>query len=582
MTTVKNASELKPTQRKRLGQTLGSRSDERRARMDRDEAAHEARREVKQEFEPPIAMDDDMMKRALDNPVDYARIVLGVDVYPKQKEILEALRRYPRVAVKGCNSSGKTYSMALYVLWALSRYDVQAVMDIAPTGNQSRHVHWQHMNSAYNRSPAAQDFLGRVPMRKMSIDVTDSRYAHAVTPADEMSLRGYHAERLLFVLDEGNGVDADFFDSIRGISASGDVKVIQLGNPTDTSGLFYDTFHDTELGWYTITISAFDSPNISSLVVPDWFKKPYYAPGVDNDDHAMKLGWLRHLRQIWLERRDSVKDWNDIPEYVELKNDVTLHQTTRQYVADGIVDWAEKGNMVAWYSRILGEFPPEGERQLLKREWVMQAARDWDEWDEDRGIQEIVWGVDPAGQGEDEFSLIGIEVDAENTWDCRVIVSEGFHGEDAYDKVKKIIEPYLPRTRYINVDRIGVGEQIAVDLTRWVWNRNYPDMVYSFVSQARAFDRARYKDIKSEAYFGFVRAWMEDGRISGLKDPILQRQLLSLLYDETPTGQVSMESKKEIRKRHAGSPDRADAMAMAMFPTDMYWHSRNFKLKVGA
>ena len=322
-------------------------------------------------------------------------------------------------------------------------------------------------------------------------------------------------------------------------------------------------------GWFTITVSAFDSPNISSLIVPDWFKNPYYAPGVDEEEHAMKLGYLRHLRQMWLEQRDKVKDWRDIPEYVELKNDITLHQTTREYVAQGIADWAEKGNMVAWYSRILGEFPPEGEKQLLKREWVMRADRKSKVWS-GNGHEVVMWGVDPAGQGEDEFALIGVEVDAYASWETRIIKCEGFHGDDAYDKVKKIIEPYLPVTRYINVDRTGVGEHVFQDLARWAPMRGY-DVVFGFVSNGKAFDPFRFKNIKSEAYFHYLRGEFELDRLSQLHDPTLKRQLLSILYEDTQTGQVKMETKAEMRKRRAGSPDRADALAIALWPSDYYY-----------
>ena len=238
-------------------------------------------------------------------------------------------------------------------------------------------------------------------------------------------------------------------------------------------------------------------------------------------------------------------------------------------MAQGIADWAEKGNMVAWYSRILGEFPPEGEKQLLKREWVMRADRKSKVWS-GNGHEVVMWGVDPAGQGEDEFALIGVEVDAYASWETRIIKCEGFHGDDAYDKVKKIIEPYLPVTRYINVDRTGVGEHVFQDLARWAPMRGY-DVVFGFVSNGKAFDPFRFKNIKSEAYFHYLRGEFELDRLSQLHDPTLKRQLLSILYEDTQTGQVKMETKAEMRKRRAGSPDRADALAIALWPSDYYY-----------
>ena len=133
-------ADLKPGQREGLKQALGNRSEARQRRLERS---------VKSFTEMTQEEADAYMVDALSNPVSYAEKILGLDVYPKQKEILAALQRYPRVAVKGCNSSGKTYSMAMYILWALTVYDAQAVMDIAPTGNQSRHVHWNHANQTH-------------------------------------------------------------------------------------------------------------------------------------------------------------------------------------------------------------------------------------------------------------------------------------------------------------------------------------------------------------------------------------------------------------------------------------------------
>lgn len=47
----------------------------------------------------------------LRDPVLYARIVLGADLWKSQREILAAVARHNRVAVKACDSSGKSYAM---------------------------------------------------------------------------------------------------------------------------------------------------------------------------------------------------------------------------------------------------------------------------------------------------------------------------------------------------------------------------------------------------------------------------------------------------------------------------------------
>ena len=139
------------------------------------------------------------------------------------------------------------------------------VLEIAPTGSQSRAVYWRDMRSLYNRSEAAQEMLGKSTMNNLNIEVTERVYAQAMTPGDVMSARGYHSAELLFILDEANGIDADIMTAIKGTTASGHTTIIQLGNPTNNSGLFYDAFMGEDSSWYTMNISAFDSPNLLSL-----------------------------------------------------------------------------------------------------------------------------------------------------------------------------------------------------------------------------------------------------------------------------------------------------------------------------
>jgi len=47
-----------------------------------------------------------------------------------------------------------------------------------------------------------------------------------------------------------------------GIIAGGDVHLVMAGNPTITSGPFFDAFHRERASWNCITIDAFDSPNL--------------------------------------------------------------------------------------------------------------------------------------------------------------------------------------------------------------------------------------------------------------------------------------------------------------------------------
>jgi hypothetical protein len=57
--------------------------------------------------------------------------------------------------------------------------------------------------------------------------------------------------------------EPSIFDAVRGIRAGGDAKILMLGNPDFEGGPYGDAFRSP--GWTTFTISAFDTPNLSSL-----------------------------------------------------------------------------------------------------------------------------------------------------------------------------------------------------------------------------------------------------------------------------------------------------------------------------
>ena len=65
------------------------------------------------------------------SPVGFARDVLGVDLWSKQEEVLEALTEHTRVVVKSGNGLGKGFSAAAAILWFLCCHDPSIVLMMA-------------------------------------------------------------------------------------------------------------------------------------------------------------------------------------------------------------------------------------------------------------------------------------------------------------------------------------------------------------------------------------------------------------------------------------------------------------------
>ena len=86
------------------------------------------------------------------SPAQFALEVLGVSLWGKQVELLDALRDNRRVAVKAGNGLGKGFSVAVALLWFLFCQDPAVVLSTAPTFRQVRHVMWREVRRLYHRA----------------------------------------------------------------------------------------------------------------------------------------------------------------------------------------------------------------------------------------------------------------------------------------------------------------------------------------------------------------------------------------------------------------------------------------------
>src|SRR5712672_1778035 len=85
----------------------------------------------------------------IQDPLKFARGVLGHHVWSKQAEILAAVAQHPRVAVKACHGSSKTFAAAEAALyWATLHRKDGIVITTAPTFEQTKNVMWPEIHKA--------------------------------------------------------------------------------------------------------------------------------------------------------------------------------------------------------------------------------------------------------------------------------------------------------------------------------------------------------------------------------------------------------------------------------------------------
>ena len=204
--------------------------------------------------------------------------VMGAEPDAWQKEALEALITNDKLAIRSGHGVGKTAFLAWVVLWwLLTRYPAK----IACTANsvsQLDSVLWPEIAKWARRLPEGIRDLIEIKSEKIELKGAgrgeNAAYARTAAKDRPEALQGFHSPHMLFVVDEASGVPDIIFEVAEGALSTEGAKVILTGNPTRTTGYFYDAFFGSLADrWWKKRVSCADSKNVSAQFLTDMATK---------------------------------------------------------------------------------------------------------------------------------------------------------------------------------------------------------------------------------------------------------------------------------------------------------------------
>ena len=287
-------------------------------------------------------------KRHREDPVYFARKVLGVEPWSKQVEVLTAVAANERVAVKSGNGLGKGFSAAVAILWFMSCHEHAVALSTAPTFRQVRHILWKEVHRRYRN--AKFDLGGKLLDTRLEMPEKDS-FAMGLSADSPDEFQGFHSANMLIVVDEAEGVAEPIYEAIEALMTSENCRLLLIGNPTTVTGSFRRAFHEDRELYHTLTISAYDSPNV--------------AAGAKTVPGLVTARWVEQRRKIWGE---------DNP---------------------------------IFQARVLGEFPEQSEDTLIPLSAIEGAAKvSGGAVEQDDAPQPTVVAVDVARFGSDRSVIL--------------------------------------------------------------------------------------------------------------------------------------------------------------------------------
>jgi hypothetical protein len=219
------------------------------------------------------------LDRWKNSPVAWAADCMKVHPAGYQAEIMDALPKHHRVAVKGPHGLGKSFTGAVLVNWFATTRDLMGVdWKIITTASAWRHLEvylWPEIHKWAHRIDF--DTLGRAPYKpgKELMDLRLKLYhgaATAVASNQPERIEGAHARQLLYLLDEAKIVPPATWDSIEGAFSNAgpetqdDAYAFAMSTPGAPSGRFYD-IHRRAPGyedWWTRSVTLDEANGASS------------------------------------------------------------------------------------------------------------------------------------------------------------------------------------------------------------------------------------------------------------------------------------------------------------------------------
>jgi hypothetical protein len=453
-------------------------------------------------------------RRYRDDPVGFARDCIrwpvGGGLAPHQERALAELVERKRVAERGPHGLGKTTTMAVAVLWfACTRDPLELDWKVITTASVWRQLAvylWPEIKKWARR--LRWDVLGRSPFNERT-ELLDLNLklkhgaATAVASNQAERIEGAHGDEILYILDEAKIIPPETWDAIEGA----------LSNAGPDTG-------------FNAYIFAMSTPGTPAGRFYDIHRR---APGYE--------------------------DWYTI--HVTLEEAIAAGRISRAWAEQRMKQWG--AGSALYQGRVLGNFHADDEDSVIPLAWIEAAQERWHAWDAaGRPVMPgPSWtGVDCA-RGGDESILAAL----------RGPVIQLRAPVVGRDTMKIVAAAEAEGCRAI-VDVVGVG--------------------------AGVFDRMREKKLRPVAYTGSGKSYLRDRskefgftnvrsaaywRVRELLDPNFESTLclppddllvsdLTVPRWEIAVGmppRIKVETKESVVERLKRSPDRGDAVVMAIY-----------------
>ncbi len=459
-----------------------------------------------------------------DNPVDFVEDVIRAKPDPHQRDILNSVAKYPMTSVRSGHGIGKSAVESWAVIWFMATRPFPKIPCTAPTQHQLWDILWAEIAKWLRSNPVLSNDLIWTREKVYMRGYPEEWFAVARTASKPDSLQGFHADNVLYIIDEASGVRDEIFEPVLGALSTEGARLLMCGNPTKITGFFYDSHHKDRSAYNTIHVDGRDSSRVDTRfinTVVEMF-------GEDSDVFRVRVAgeFPRALPDSfipmeWAERAsEGEAPVLDVVRRVDIGIDVARYgddSSVLSPVLDRVLQEAPEVYHHNDTMELAGRAVKAIRRYARLHEWASIHVK-----------------IDCDGLGVGVFDRLNEQ---------RESIIQAV--EDDRAERYKDLEPYDPGLpppfdlQIVECHFGGEGGTISDDDP--IEYHNSTGLMWGAVREALRK--------------GTLHLWYDDKQIS---------QLSNRKYSVNSSGRIELERKEAMKKRGLSSPDMADALALAL------------------
>lgn len=176
-----------------------------------------------------------------------------------------------RVAVASGHGIGKSAEVSWLIKWFMATRPNPGILVTANTKNQLQGRLWRELALWHNRGMDAPLYEWTATMYRLR-DQPETWVANAVPWSENNpeAFAGLHAEDVLIVFDEASAIASCIWEVVEGALSTPGSVIVAFGNPTRSSGRFFDCFHSFRDMWWVKNVDSRTAKMTNKAQIKQW------------------------------------------------------------------------------------------------------------------------------------------------------------------------------------------------------------------------------------------------------------------------------------------------------------------------